>query len=384
MDALAPTTKPRRKHRCISQDTKGRWQLDYRTPEGKRRRKLCGSFDDARAKLAEIDATKRKGTFIDESSSPTFESYAQYYLENVSSHKNSHECEKRFMKNLLAHFGGFRLSRIKRTHVIEYRTVRLQTVGGTTVNREVALLRHLFNVAIAEGKLGVNPARGGAGLEAFEEQRRERFLEKAEIDRLLAAIQARIARTVGASAKKAWLYLHTIVVVALHTGMRKGEILGLRWEQINWDRRHILLTKTKNNEPRRVPIDSILLHELAEHRVRVEHSELVFPSYDRDGNVVPLGDVKLSFGRVLRDAAITNFRFHDLRHTFASHYMMGGGQLYTLAKILGHKTIAMTQRYADLSPDFIDRERERMDTIWTPASKSGEELARANQPKYLQ
>jgi integrase len=69
----------------------------------------------------------------------------------------------------------------------------------------------------------------------------------------------------------------------------------------------------------------------------------------------------------LKDAGITNFRFHDLRHTFASHYMMKGGQLRTLSSILGQKDLKMTQRYAKLSPEYMDSQRDRMDTIWTPA-----------------
>ena len=83
----------------------------------------------------------------------------------------------------------------------------------------------------------------------------------------------------------------------------------------------LLLKDTKDGESRGLPIDKILLHELLEHRSRVKNEELVFPSYDRNGNVVPLSGVKGSFGRVMKDAGITNFRFHDLRHTFASHYI---------------------------------------------------------------
>jgi integrase len=114
-----------------------------------------------------------------------------------------------------------------------------------------------------------------------------------------------------ASARKSLLYLHTAVVVALHTGMRKGEIQGLRWENVNWERKTLLLLDTKNGESRRLPIDSILLRELSEHRSRVKNEDLVFPSFDNNGT---MADVKGSFGRVLKDAGITNFRFHDLRH----------------------------------------------------------------------
>ena len=135
----------------------------------------------------------------------------------------------------------------------------------------------------------------------------------------------------------------------------------------NSERKTVLLTDPKNGESRRLPIDSKPLRELSEHRTRVKNDELVFPSYDRKGKVVPLNDVKGSFDLALTDAGITNFRFHDLRHTFASHYMISVGQLYTLSKILGHKDLKMTQPYVKLSSQFIDGERDRTDTIWTPA-----------------
>lgn len=369
--------------------------MDYYAPEGQRRRKLCGSYDSARSELAKIDIAKRNDTYVDPNAAPTFKAYSDHYLETVSVHKESHDVEKRLMKNLLDFFGASRLSKVKRTRVMEYRKSRAKIVKPSTVNREIALLRHMLNVALDEGLIAVNPARRGPGLKAFKEQRRMRYLEKDQIENLFAAIRARIAQNsddrLKASTKKFCEYLHTAVTVALHTGMRKGEILGLRWEQINWEKRNLLLTDTQNHEPRRIPIDSILLREISEHRLRIEKmkeplssSDVIFPSYDRDGKVVPLGDVKVAFGRVLRDASITNFRFHDLRHTFASHYMMSGGNLYTLAKILGHKDIKMTQRYADLSPDFIDRERERLDTIWTPAQQATDVQDLNSLRKYVQ
>jgi len=380
--------RERRKSRCMFKDARGRWWLDYYTPEGQRRRKLCGSHEDAKSALAEIDLAKKRETYIDPNSAPTFQDYSDRYLETVSVHKESHEREKRLMKNLRVHFASSRLSKIKRSQVIEYRKVRVKRVKQSTVNREISLLRHMFNVAIDDGLLALNPARGGPGLKAFKEQRRMRYLEMEEIEMLLKCIDLRIVQNssdkLKSNAKKFWQFLGTAVVVALHSGMRKGEILSLRWDQVNWEKRHILLTDTKNSEPRRVPIDKMLLHELAEQRQRVNKSELVFPSFDRDGNVVSLKDVKGAFGRVLKDASITNFRFHDLRHTFASHYMMSGGNLYTLAKILGHKDIKMTQRYADLSPDFMDRERERMDTIWTPRPNTAPSNDGQTAVKYVQ
>ena len=112
-------------------------------------------------------------------------------------------------------------------------------------------------------------------------------------------------------------------------------------------------------------MDAITRHEPAEHRTRAKNDELVFPSFDNDGNVVALRDVKTAFQQALTDAGISEFRFHDLRHTFASHYIMNAGNLYTLSKILGHRDVKMTQRYAKLSPDFIQAEMDRLDRIWT-------------------
>lgn len=379
---------PRRKTRGLMQDKRGRWWIDYRTPEGRRRRKLYGTHDAAKTALTKIDLAKKDRTYTDPHASPTFTEFSETYLKTVSIHKKSHGRETWLMKSLVDFFGTSKLCKIERSRVLEFRIARLQSVSKATVNREISLLRHMFNVAIDQNFLGVNPARGGIGMKAFKEQPRERYLEMVEVDSLLTAIQARILKnssdSLKTSARKSWQYLHTAVVMALHTGMRKGEILGLRWEHVNWERKTLLLTDTKNGESRRLPIDAILLRELSDHRTRVKNEDLVFPSYDRNGKVVPLNDVNGSFEKALSDAGITNFRFHDLRHTFASHYMMSGGQLHTLSKILGHKDLKMTQRYAKLSAQFIDGERDRMDTIWTPAPISDSETSSQTPTKYVQ
>jgi integrase len=376
---------PRRQTRGLMQDKRGRWWIDYRTPEGRRRRKLYGTHDAAKTALAKIDLAKKDRTYTDPHASPTFTEFSAIYLKTVSVHKKRYDRETWFIKSLVAFFGG---CKIERTKVLEYRLARLKTVSKATVNRELSVLRHMFNVAIDQNVVATNAARGGTGMKAFKAQGRERYLEMAEVEALLTAIQARIVKDssdkMRASARKSRQYLHTAVVMALHTGMRKGEILGLRWENVNWERKTLLLLDTKNGESRGLPIDSILLRELSEHRSRVKNEELVFPSFDNNGKVVPMADVKGSFGRVLKDAGITNFRFHDLRHTFASHYMMKGGQLYALSSILGHKDLKMTQRCAKLSPEYMDSQQDRMDTIWTPAPIPSSEAPSQTTTKYLQ
>ena len=424
----AITEKPvkRRKHRYLFQDSQGRWWVDYRTPEKRRVRKLCGSFDDARARAAEVVTQKRQGTYFDAHNSPTLAEFAPKYLEEVSSKKLGADRERRTMKVLLAtDFSSKRLSKITALDVSEYRTKRLKTgVKNATVNREIGLLRHMFRMAIEWGFCAKNPARG---LTQLHEQRRDRFLSKDEICQLRKTSALNISKANRAAYHDAKT-LETVVETALHTGMRKGEILALEWKtNVNLEQRSVFLSRTKNRDSRRIPIDSELLDNLLEHRRRLSllfgkalqeaESKLttalrdkadkgkivslqssvdrarkwksgaekwVFPSYDRDGNLVSLKDVKDGFGKLLRASGIKNFRFHDLRHTFASQYMMGGGNLYTLAKLLGHRDIRMTQRYADLAPDFIDAERERMDTIWTLIRESQQKGESASVPKYVQ
>jgi integrase len=394
-EAVTPITvrggrcpSPRRKTRGLMQDKRGRWWIDYYTPAGQRRRKLCGTHEDAKTALAKIDLAKTARTYTDPYASPTFKDFAETYLTTVSIHKKSYDREAWFVKELVAFFGASKLCKIERKRVLEYRVARLKTVSKATVNRELSVLRHMFNVAVDQNIVATNPAGGGIGMKAFKEQGRERCLEMSEIEALLTGIQARIVKNssdkMRASARKSWQYLYTAVVMTLHTGMRKGEILGLKWENVNWERKTLLLLDTKNGESRRLPIDSILLRALSEHRSRLKNEEWVFPSFDNNGTIVPMADVKGSFGRVLKDAGITNFRFHDLRHTFASHYMMKGGQLYALSNILGHKDLKMTQRYAKLSPEYMDSQRDRMDTIWTPAPIPSSDAPNQTPTKYVQ
>ena len=331
---------------------------------------------------------KKDRTYTDPHASPTFKEFSETYLKTVSIHKKSHDRETWLRKDLTDFFGTSKLCKIERSRVLEFRIARLKSVSKATVNREVSLLRHMFNVAIDQNFLGVNPARGGIGMKALKEQPREPYLEMVEVDSLLTAIQARILKNssdpLKTPALKSWQFLHTAVVMALHTGMRKGEILGLTWEHISWERKTVLLADTKNGESRRLPIDAILLRELSDHRTRVKNEVLVLPSYDRNGKVVPRNDVNGSFEKALSDAGSANFRFHDLRHTFASQYMMSAGQLCTLSKILGHKDLKMTQRYAKLSSQFIDGERDRMDTIWTPAPISDSATSSQTPTKHVQ
>ena len=212
-------------------------------------------------------------------------------------------------------------------------------------------LKTIFNKAVEWGKIHKNPAKNIKKLK--ERNHRLRYLTKEEIKNLY-----------NASAD----HLRPILIVALNTGMRKSEILNLKWEDIDFHQKIIYIMNTKNNEKREIPINQVVFDSLLKVK---KHPDSPYVFCNKDGK--PYGDVKTAFWHARKRAGIKNFRFHDLRHTFASHLVMAGVDLNTVKELLGHKDIKMTLRYAHLSPDYKRRAVEtlcnKMDTIWTPRQK---------------
>ena len=142
--------------------------------------------------------------------------------------------------------------------------------------------------------------------------------------------------------------LRPVVVVARNTGMRQGEIVSLTWPQVDFKTGFIRLTEAKKGEGRDVPMNETAEAQLKELQ-QVAPGQRVF--YGLDGKPVKQGWVYRAFRRACRDAEVEDFHFHDLRHDCASRLVMAGVDLQTVKEILGHKTLAMTMRYAHLSPD---------------------------------
>jgi integrase len=157
--------------------------------------------------------------------------------------------------------------------------------------------------------------------------------------RLLAACEAKASKSP---------VLLPIVTVAVNTGMRKGEILGLAWERVDFARGVLRLEQTKSGRRREIPMNQAVDEALA--RLAGPKAEgLVF----RNGDGSQWGSIRTAFEAACREAKNEDFRFHDLRHTFASHFMMSTGDLPALQKILGHATPAMTMRYAHLAEAHV-------------------------------
>ena len=153
-------------------------------------------------------------------------------------------------------------------------------------------------------------------------------------------------------------YLYPVVVLALSTGMRSGEIMGLTWDRVDLGNGRAILDETKNGERRGVPITGHVLELLKElNRIRRIDSKLLFPA--RQNPQKPM-DLRSPWETALKAAEIRDFRFHDLRHSAASYLAMNGASLAEIADILGHKTLQMVKRYAHLSEGHTARVVESM------------------------
>ena len=199
-----------------------------------------------------------------------------------------------------------------------------------SVNRMRAALSAMFRFAIHQGIAVSNPVRRIPSL--TEHNLRDRYLSKEEREALLKACR-----------QSQWDRLHLLVLLAMMTGARKGELKSLRWEWIDFTLRQVRLPKTKNGQPRVLTLPHAAVRELMTFRHR---EGLVFQSSFR--KAVPT-DEKKHWVRALKKAEIENFRFHDLRHTAASYLAMGGATLLEIAEVLGHRSIQTTKRYAHLS-----------------------------------
>ena len=343
-----------------------RWQLDYRVHGRRKRETVYGSQTLAKEILNKRLTEISEETWLDRKRlrRVTIGELAQRYCDTVSARKQGGTREGYRLRNLVRQFGGRAeqpsrgkwcfeggrtLGELSRETIERWHAKRGKA-APVSADRELALLRHMFSCALEWKMVRENPARG---IRLFKrENRRLRYLTREQIEQVLKSLRGVVRQ---------------VVLNALHTGMRRGELLALQWTDVDWLSGSIHVRKSKNGDDRFVPMDSVLVSELrAWHRFKRSQFVFTWPNGRR------VRDVRGSFQSVLSKYKIADFRFHDLRHTFASHYMMNGGDLNRLREILGHKTILMTQRYAHLSRAYTHEAVKVMDAFWTlpAASKS--------------
>ncbi len=341
----------------------GIWWIRYTGPDGKRRFEPAGdTFKAAESLLAD----RKGGKEPVKVSNHSFSELATKYRAWMEGRQKSARTKGYIIGQLFSFFGDIPLRQFS-TALVDQLQTDLISKGYTPAynNKVTNVLKHMFNKALEWEMItedGLKRVRKVKPLKG--ENKRLRYLSREECHALISSCDA---------------HLKPIVITALNTGMRRGEILGLKWDNVDLKHGFILLSMTKNGERREIPINGTLKATLKEVTRRLD-VPYVFHEAGR-----AYQDVKRSFHTALKKVemqkctkcdyqatktpmqegikhcplcksdmraqkGITDFHFHDLRHTFASHLVMAGVDITTIKELLGHKTLTMTLRYAHLAP----------------------------------
>lgn len=326
----------------------GAWYIRYSDATGRLRKEKAGwskrlALDLYRKRKTEVKAGKE----FPQRRMCRFKELAADMLEYASAHL-SPDTNRAGRIRTLVHWWGERPAAQVTTQDIERRLTELaQSRAPATVNRYHALVRRVYSLGIRNGKVEVNPARQIR--QRREDNARIRFLSAEEEEALRSKI------------RKLYPVREAEFDLALHTGMRWGEQYRARWPDVDVDRSILTIQRSKPGARRYVPLNSVAAR--AVETLRTGTTETICAPGQ-------LG----WFERVVQEAKVQNFLWHDLRHTFASRLAMNGESILTIKELLGHKTLAMTLRYAHLAPDFkraaVERLVKRTGPASAPAKKS--------------
>jgi integrase len=283
----------------------------------------------------------------------TFEDLMKKYMTEysaVNKAASSHKRDKSLVKQLVSVFGDQYLTEITPAMISDFKVKRrADGVSPRTINYELTTMSHAFNIAIREwGLASDNPVK---------KVRKERVSNN--IERWLTLEEEK--KLLQASPK----WLQDIIVFAINTGMRQSEILDLKWSQVDMERRTVTILEQKNRCVDTLPLNETVVRLLQIKRdTAIESDVYIFPNTlnQRKENRVLLA----SFYKAMDRAAITNFRFHDLRHTFATRLVQNGVDLYSVQKLGRWKNVTMVQRYAHHYPESLRSAIEMIDGIKKP------------------
>ena len=249
------------------------------------------------------------------------------------------------LKFLLPHFGDSNLISISPKMISRYKVLRKgDGVKPATVNRELAMLSKAFSLAAKEWEwLKDNPVSRVS--KEKENNARDRWLSKDEEKRLL-------------DNSPEWI--KQIIIFSLNTGLRLGELIGLEWSRVDFSNKNILIDNSKNGEQRTIPLNKYAL-DVVTQRSRVRSLKCDYVFINRYGGKINPNSLRDAFRKILRKVEIADFRLHDLRHSFATRLTQSDVDLYKISKLLGHKDIKMTQRYAHHCPDSLREGVEVLD-----------------------
>jgi integrase len=300
--------------------------------------------DALKARLGEI----AQGRFNIEKTrkSVPFSTLIVEYRKYGESNKRAWKQEKHITEMFARRFGDKPLSQLTHLDVEQWKNERATQVQRNTINRELTVIKHICKKAIDWRMAGTNPATPVKRF--FVNDQRTRFLSEEQVPQLLSECLKQPAHR----------WLCPLVTLAIHTGMRQGEILNLRWDNIDLNSGLITIKQGKTQRMKSISINRAA-REALQWFAANRHGEYLLTSQlgKRIGKVT----IYEAFREATRGASISDFRFNDLRHTFASHLAMSGTDLLTLKDLLGHTNIQMTTRYAHLYNEHKEKAVTRLD-----------------------
>lgn len=323
-------------------DGSGVWWIHYYA-DGKRHREKAGRKSDAIALYQKRKADARRKLKLPElvpGKAVTFGNLSEMAVEYAKTHLASPDHYTTKDSILREPFGARAASTITPQEIDAWLAKHCKT--SATANRYRAYFSLCYRLGMENGKATANPAR--LIRLRTEHNGRMRFLSRDEYTKLLSIIQRDNPKQVPA------------FIVSVYTGMRWGEQFSLEWGQVDLKRKVIRLTKTKNGSARNVPLNSVALDALTQQREAVPH-DAEKPVFPRPG---PRSDCRWWFEPALIEAKISDYTWHNNRHTFCSWLAMAGVSTKEIQVLAGHKTITMAARYAHLSPEATASASERL------------------------
>jgi len=349
----------------------------YRLPDGRRRRYTIGpasvfSPEQARDMAIEFIGQARKGEDPQEAKkrnrAHTFRTFIdEVYRPWLASNKKTGEYMADTLLATFKDFHDLKLDAVTPWLVEKWRKdMRGKGRKPGTINRNITYLKAMLNRAATWGF--IETPKLHAVKKDREDSTRVRYLSDEERQRLMDALDAREERIrAERDSYNAWArqrgyaervnlhtvayadYLKPMVLLSLNLGLRRGELFGLDWMDVSFDHRTVKIRPetTKTNKARFVPMNAAAFDVLTAWREQTGSAGLVFKSPQTGGR---FDNVKKAWMELLRDAGIEGFRWHDMRHDFASKLVMSGADLYVVKELLGHASVTMTERYAHLSP----------------------------------
>jgi integrase len=292
--------------------------------DGKHRREIVGTkLKVARARLEARRTEIREGRYAppEQKPAPTFDEFKDEYLKHVGEDTRVDLAFTVFQDIAEPD----RLDSITTRMVDRFKTKRAESCAESTVNRDLAVIKHALNVAVEWGYIKDNPA---AKVRLFKiEDKVRRVLTESEEKKLLAAAAD---------------HLKPILVVGINTGLRRGELLRLEWGHVDFDQNHLVVEHSKSKRIRYVPMNAIV-------RTLLENMRgIAGPVFRYGPNAV--GDFKTAFRGAVRRAEIPHCSPHCMRHTFATRLVLAGVDLMTVKELLGHASVKTTERYAHPNP----------------------------------